>query len=173
MDRRDLAYLREFWTWRESEAQDADKPPFKVLGNEQLIRLAEWASSHAEAPLSEGPRLPRHCEGDRLEALDAALRRGRQLPKSEWPEKRPRRDGQGLRGNDSRKQVDALRTACAAVAEGLEIPSSVLAPKAMLVSVTRAKGRTAEGMKACIGRRDWQIELVQEPIREVLSTVAP
>jgi len=173
LDRRDLAYLREFWTWRESEAQDADKPPFKVLGNEQLIRLAEWASSHAEAPLSEGPRLPRHCEGDRLAALDAALRRGRQLPKSEWPEKRPRRDGQGLRGNDSRKQVDALRTACAAVAEGLEIPSSVLAPKAMLVSVIRAKATTAEEMKACSGMMDWQIELLQESIREVLSTVNP
>lgn len=78
-----------------------------------------------------------------------------------------------MRRNDSKRQIEALRTACAAVAEGLEIPPSVLAPKAMLVSVIRAKATTADEMKACSGMMDWQIELLQEPIREVLSTVAP
>ena len=173
LDRHALAYVRELWKWREAEAQEADKPPFKILGNEQLIRLAEWASGHAEAPFSGRPRLPRHCEGERLVALEAALRRVRRLSKSKWPEKRPRRDGQGARGNDSKRQIDALRTACAAVAHDLEIPTSLLAPKAMLVSIVRAKAMTVEEIKACSGMMDWQVELLQEPVREVLSTVAP
>ncbi len=173
LDRRDLAHVRELWMWREAEAQEADRPPFKILGNEQLIQLAEWASKSAEAPASERPRLPRHCEGARLAALEAALRRAGRLPKSKWPEKRPRRDGQGTRGNDSKRQIDALRAACAEVARGLEIPTSLLAPKATLVAIVRAKAMTPDEMKACSGMMDWQVELLQEPVREVLSTVAP
>ena len=173
LDRQDLAFLRELWRWRDAEAQGADKPPFKILGNEQLIKLAEWASSHTEAPLSEGPRLPRHCEGERLAALEAARGRAGHLSKAKWPEKRPRRDGHGVRGNDSKKQIEALRTACAEVAHGLQMPASLLAPKAMLVAIVRARATTPDEMKACSGMMDWQVELLQEPVREVLSTVAP
>lgn len=173
LDRRDLAHLREVWGWREEQAQEADRPAFKIMGNRQLIELAQWAAENSEAPLSDGPRLPRHCEGRRLAALDDAVARARRTPKSDWPDKRKRREQQGVRGNDSKKQIDALRAACAEVADELGIAPSLLAPKAMIVSVIRAKATTPDEMKACSGMMDWQAQLLQEPIREFLSTVSP
>ena len=173
LDRKDLAYLREVWGWREEQAQETDRPAFKILGNRQLIELAQWAAQNSEAPLSEGPRLPRNCEGRRFASLEDAIRRGRRMPKSEWPDKRKRQEPQGFRGNDSKKQIDALREASASVAEELGIAASLLAPKAMIVSVIRAKATTPDEMKACSGMMDWQAGLLQEPIREVLNTVSP
>ena len=40
LNNRQLAYVRELWHWREHEAQEADIPPFKVLGNQGILDLA-------------------------------------------------------------------------------------------------------------------------------------
>ncbi|MCH7909091.1 MAG: HRDC domain-containing protein [Candidatus Hydrogenedentes bacterium] len=169
LEGRDLAFVRELWKWREAEAQKADRPPFKIMGNQQLIELAQWASAHADKPVTQGPRLPRHCDGGRLRALESAIRCAERLPKSKWPEKHKRREAPGLRGNDSKRQLEAVRSACAALAHELDIPTSVLAPKATLVSIVRAKACTPEEMKACSGMMDWQVELLKDAIAGVLN----
>lgn len=169
LERRDLAFLKELWKWRDKEAQKVDRPSFKILGNPQLIELAQWASAHAGKPVTEGPRLPRTCEGRRLKALESALRHAERLPKSKWPERHRRREVQGARGNDSREQIDAVRSACAALAQELDIPTSVLAPKAALVSIVRANACTPEEMKACSGMMDWQVDLLKDAIADVLN----
>jgi len=89
LGRRQLAFVREVWRWREHEAQKTDRPPFRVLGNAQLRELALCAAAHPTARLTHGPRLPRNCVGPRLRALDHAIERARQLPESQWP--KPRR----------------------------------------------------------------------------------
>ncbi len=169
LERQELSFLQEVWKWRDGEAKKADKPPFKIIGNQQLIELAQWASAHADKPVAEGPKLPRHCVGARLRALEAAIKRAARLPKSKWPEKHRRREVQAVRGNDSKAQIEAVRSVCAALARELDIPTSVLAPKAMLVSIVRAKAATPEEMKACSAMMDWQVELLKDAIAGVLN----
>ncbi len=38
MSRRQLAYLRELWRWRDEEARRANRPAFKIFGNQQIFR---------------------------------------------------------------------------------------------------------------------------------------
>ena len=55
---RNLAVLRELYQLRESLARTLDRPPFKILGEETLVRLAQrlppirrdWRGSRAARP---------------------------------------------------------------------------------------------------------------------------
>jgi ribonuclease D len=52
LNRRQLAFLKQLWLWREKQAQKADLPPFRILHNERLIDLAIQADSHANPDFS-------------------------------------------------------------------------------------------------------------------------
>ncbi len=163
-----LAYVREIWDWREQQAERADCPPFKILGNQQVFDLATWAAAHPNAELEDGPRLPRNCDGRRLQALKAAIRRAQGLPKEKWPE-RVKRQPQAYSGPECKPQIDALRAESARVAAELGIPAAVLAPKAMIVNIARSNARTRHDMQASSGMMNWQVALLEEPLRAVLE----
>src|SRR3954453_11961588 len=40
LDRRSLAIVRELHAWRDALAREADKPPFKVIGNDTIVDIA-------------------------------------------------------------------------------------------------------------------------------------
>jgi ribonuclease D len=163
-----LVFVKEIWRWREQQAERADTPPFKILGNQQLIELAMWAAAHPGQDLDKGPRLPRNCEGRRLQALKAAIRRGHGLPKDKWPE-RFKRQKKSYTGPECKPQIEALRAESARVAADLGIPAAVLAPKAMIVNIARSNARTRHDMQASAGMMNWQVALLEEPLRAVLE----
>ncbi len=100
--------------------------------------------------------------------MKGAVKKARALPKEKWPERR-KRQNRGPAGPECKPQIEALRTECARIAHELEIPPSVLAPKAMLVAIAKSNARTPEEMQACSGMMDWQLELLKEPLRKALE----
>ncbi len=169
LGRKQLEFVREIWKWRDAQAERADVPPFKILGNEQLIDLATWAAAHPEAELESGPRLPRHFDSRRMQTLKGAIKRGHAASKEDWPERQKRRP-QVHTGPECRPQIEALRAESARIAGELAIPPSVLAPKAMIVAIARNDARTREAMQACSGMMEWQVSILEEPLRAVLET---
>jgi len=163
-----LVFVREIWQWREQQAERADCPPFKILGNQQLLELASWAAAHPDQDIENGPRLPRNCEGRRLQQLKAAARRANNTPRDKWPE-RFKRQQQTYTGPECKPQIEALRAESARVAGDLGIPSAVLAPKAMIVNIARNNARARAEMQACSGMMNWQVALLEEPLRAVLE----
>ena len=90
--------LRELFLWREQKAEQLDRPPFRVLGNDNLIFAAQAA---AEIPTSDGtpepnslqlrliqavPELGRHRSNGSQPDLAAAVHRGLQGPLVSHPE---------------------------------------------------------------------------------------
>lgn len=123
LSRRGWALLRALWHWRDEEARLWDRPPFHVLSNESLLRLADDASKGGKFPL---PRLPQA----RAERMKATLKTALELPESEWPEVI-----RGVRLRSSKEQIDRfnkLRDLRDKVAADLELDPSILAPKAAL-----------------------------------------
>ncbi len=169
LGRKPLEFVREVWRWREQQAERADVPPFKILGNQQLLELATWAATHAEDEIEKGPRLPRHFDSRRIQTLKAAIKRAHGAAKEEWPE-RLRRAPQVHTGPECKPQIEALRAESARIAGELGIPPSVLAPKAMLVAIARSDARDRKAMQASSGMMDWQVSLLEEPLRTVLET---
>ena len=156
---RQLAYLRELWIWRDMLARRADRPPFKVLQNQKMVELIEWAESHPGEPLDQGPKLPRDIVGSRRRALKHALDRAAAMTPAEWPEFRLRVHAKPVPFDP--RELDALRGACTKVAEELEIAPSTLAPKAALEGIVRQRPRTRDEIMASGGLLHWQAELVR------------
>ncbi len=164
LDRRQLAYLREIGVWREEEARRADLPPFKVLGNEQLIGLALAASGAGRGFSLSGTKLPRTCVGRRLEALHAALGRAHALKPGEWPERPPRTAGEPY----PVALMERLRAECARCAAELGIDPAVLANRGELISVARIRPRDADGLASAGPLMRWQAELLEPRFRRIL-----
>jgi ribonuclease D len=160
LTRRQLAYLRELWHWRDEHARRANQPPFKVFGNQQILELITWAESHPGAPLQQGPKLSRNVRGSLLTTLEEALVRAAGMSPSQWPELR-RRERDEPPSAECLKRIDALRGACARIAKDLGIAASTLAPKAAIEAVALSQPRTVNEIMQRGGLLRWQAELVQ------------
>jgi ribonuclease D len=82
LDRQALSILREVYLLRDRLAARADKPPFKVFGNQQLLEIADTAPSDLEG-LRRATGFPEHLVRrfgrPILEAVDAGVRNQGQI----------------------------------------------------------------------------------------------
>lgn len=168
MSRRQLAYLREIWRWRDEHARRANRPAFMIFGNQQIFEVIEWTESHPGVPLEQGPKLPRNIRGALLTTLQEAIARSAAMAEAQWPERKRGERVEALSADDLEK-LNALRGACATVAKELEIAASTLAPKAALDAIARSQPRTVEEIMQCGGLLRWQAELVQSALEKCLG----
>ena len=80
---RAAAVLRALWQWREREAEKADRPPFHILRNEDLLKAAAKFASGSVPDY-------RHFSFRRRQAFREAAQAALQAPESEWPVSRRR-----------------------------------------------------------------------------------
>jgi ribonuclease D len=132
---RGLAVLHALWHWRESWAEKLNTPPFKVTGNELLMRLARAAEDGA----SPGELLQVHL-GKRHErlapSLESAIRRGFELDPRTLPRRERRREFNPMSPEELARQdrIKALRDRLAA---GLQIDPTLIATRSQLVQLAR------------------------------------
>lgn len=166
LTRRQLAYLRELWRWRDQHARSTNLPAFRVLGNQEILGLVQWAESHPGVPLYQGPKLPRNIAGAQLTTLEEAIARAAGMDETEWPELR-KRDHDSPR-NDCSEEINSLRAECAQIARELEIAASTLAPRAALEAIASSRPRTVDEIMKTGGLLCWQAELVQGAVKKCL-----
>ena len=77
------AILRELWNWREKEAEAADRPPFHILQNSQLLEAA-MGFANGGAPDYK------HFSPGRRRSFREAGERGLRLSEEDWPVARRR-----------------------------------------------------------------------------------
>lgn len=127
LDRRGLAYLKELWNWRDTEAESWDRPSFMVATNRQLL---EWCACLVAG---QRPALPHHYRTDRVKRFRAAVDHAASLPESAWPARpslrRRRRD------RDFDLRLGELIAGRERVAAELDIEGSLIAPRAVLEAI--------------------------------------
>src|SRR4029077_10249351 len=75
---RAAAVLRALWQWREKKAEKADRPPFHILRNEDLLKAAAKFFSGSVPDY-------RHFSSRRRQAFREAAQTALRAPESEWP----------------------------------------------------------------------------------------
>lgn len=120
---RALSVLRILWQWRDAEARAWDRPPFHVLGNADLLRIAEKASA---GQAFSTPRM----SGRRKKSFDVMIALALQIPESEWPG--PRRGKRTRPGKGVLARLGKLRATRDRVAQELALDPSIIAPRSAL-----------------------------------------
>ncbi len=128
------AVLRALWQWRESEAEMADRPPFHILQNHELLKaVINFASGGVPDYKQFSPRRRQTFR----EAAEIAL----QSPQSEWPVMRRRSGVRPTAG--TLRGAEKLRERRDKSAEQLGLEQSFIASRGALEAVaadpTRAK----------------------------------
>ena len=140
------AVLRELWKWRECEAEAADRPPFHILQNRELLHSAE-RFAHGETPDY------RHFSDRRRRNFREAAKRALELPEKDWPV-RPKRLGTRPTA-EMVKQTEKLRQNRDHAAKELHIEPSFIAPRATLEAIAADPSR-ADSLLV-----PWQRQLLQ------------
>ena len=129
---RPAAVLRALWHWRDQEARAADRPPFHILQNQQLI-LAAAAFDAGEAPEF------RHFSARRRREFLAAAQKAMDSPESEWPEIRRRARLRPTQEMDRR--VAELRRRRDHAATQLQIEPAFIASRGAIEAIAADENR--------------------------------
>ncbi len=150
---RALAILRQLYLFRDARARELDRPPFKVLGNQTLLTIAENAPRN-EAELSRingvSSLVARRMGADLL----AAVRIGGR----EAPPRRPRPSGNGQPYDPQLKtRVKNLKEWRKKIAEPYGFQPHVLLPNSVVDAVAQQCPVTMAELAALPEMRRWML----------------
>jgi ribonuclease D len=144
---RAAAVLRALWQWREKEAEAADRPPFHILQNHELLNAAVSFASE---------KLPdyRHFSSRRRQAFRAAATSALQSSESEWPAVLRRRFGTRPSAGMIARTEELRRRRDRAAIE-LDLEPSFIAPRSTLGVIAADETRVTTLLVP------WQRELLE------------
>jgi len=158
LGRRGLLFLREMWLWRERECEKLNRPVFKFVSNQDLLRIAQACADGEEFAIPKGLRPPF------ARRLRETIDRTRRLPEEDYPVKHLRNKGPRLEIDEGR--FESLRSHRNRVAEDLGIDPTLIAPRYVLerLASDNLPREECDGML-----QSWQRELMG--LDESLSSV--
>ena len=122
----EVAVLRALWQWRENEAEAADRPPFHILQNHELLNAA---TSFVSGSMPDY----KHFSSRRRQTFRQAARTAMRLPEPEWPVMRRRF---GTRpGRETVRRAEELRRRRDRAAKELDLEPSFIAPRSTIEAV--------------------------------------
>lgn len=151
---RGLCVLFDLWHWRETQAERLDVPPFKVVGNELLMKLAT-AADHGEAEaVCTGFHLGKR---ERIRpSLEAALKSGLERDPATLPRRRSQnQDRQPLTQRELERQ-EQIKQHRDGIAQRLGLDPTLIATRWQLAQLAREPEKLSELLLP------WQAALLQD-----------
>ena len=115
--------LRVLWHWRDAEARGWDRPPFHVMSNEDILRIAEKA---VKGEAFSTPRMSNR----RRKSFEIILALALHIPEGEWPA--PAREGRRRPSREQTDRFEQLKNTRDKIAADLGLDSSIVAPRGAL-----------------------------------------
>lgn len=161
-----LGALRELYALREAIARKEDRPPFKVMANATLVRMAR-VLPRTLAELSALPGvgewfLRRHGR-EAMRAID----RGRERPQNRIP--KPPRGAPPLPDNASRERYTRLKEWRKTRAATRGVEPDVVVSNDALVEVARQNPKTIEGLETISALGEWKAREYGEELLRVMN----
>lgn len=150
-----LAVLRAAYEWREEQAANLDRAPFRILGNEALSALARSTPTTQEQ-LGAVNGVPAAAVRRYGTQLLRAVRAGLRTPAREYPRvERTRKPKINRPAQERLQRLKAVRTRRA---EQLGIEMGVLCPNGTLQAIAQAAPTTDKELREIDHLKKWQGE---------------
>jgi ribonuclease D len=163
---RHLSALRSVYDWRETQASNLDRAPFRVLGNEALLAMAQALPS-GKRSLARVAGVPASAVSRYGDDLVSALKEGIELPPEQWPTiergRRPRTNKTAEARFARLKDLRNIRC------KEYELEPGVICPNGTLMAIARAAPTSADLLGEIKELRNWQREVLADA--EILSAV--
>jgi ribonuclease D len=153
LSRRQQAVLRELHVWREARAAAADRPPFKIVGPDVLLALAELPSPTIDDVVRALASYSK--QASQVDTVYAAIQRGLELPDSELPA-RERAERTSL-SRAALASVESLREWRDAQATASKLDPSVVMSQRLIERIAIAQPTTLAELAAVEGIRKWRV----------------
>lgn len=160
LQRRNLALLEELLLFRDAQARELDRPPFKVIPAEALLALAERQPQSVQEMINI-PGLTQRLLDRYGAQLAAAVRRGMALSDRQLP-RFPR--GKGEPNPGIRTRVSQLKQWREAFSSRLGLTTGLVAPNWLLERIAEQRPASIEELSSVPGIRRWQVGLWGEEI---------
>jgi ribonuclease D len=150
-----LAILREVHAWREGVAEQMDRAPFMVLGNDVLLGMA----THPPATIQEiasRPGVGERVAERHARKILAAVKRGQELPKDQWP--RLERAKRWDRDNDYEDRLKRLKAKRDQLTQAHDLRPGIVAANQLLADIARTLPGDTKALAALPGIRRYQVE---------------
>lgn len=164
-----LNLLKHLWEWREKQAEELDRPPYKVMPAELMLAIVRSAQAHyPDVQIAQLPKLPRNFRDERLESFKAMLAAAIATPESEWPEKLSKAPPPPVVPHS--ELLAALKIWRDEEAEKLGIDPALLANKGQLVWLAAPGAMPWEDRYTEAHLMKWQREVWNHILQEKLPT---
>ena len=163
LDRRSLAIVRGLHGWRDALARKADRPPFKVMGNEMMVEISKARPQNVR-DLAQIKAVPRYHVDRYGRELVGIVREAMAIPEADLPERNEPKPW--IRDKTLDARINKLKTVRDRVAKELKIDGSVLAPRHVLSAVATGGSLDVPAM------REWQKQLLGEAFLNALKPEA-
>lgn len=160
LDRRSLAIVRDLYEWRDQLARKADRPPFKILGNDTILELANLKPATTR-DLPKVKALSRYHSDRHGRELVQIINRAMEIPEAELPEKSAPKPW--IRDKALEARIDRLKKVRDRFAKELKIDPSVLAPRHVLAGVATSNTLDVPSM------REWQKKVLGDALLAALQ----
>ncbi len=153
LEQQGMAFLRALWFWRDGEAERRDRPAFKIIGNQDLLRFSK--------DLQKGIKvnLPSRFPSQPVKRFKKAIESVREMSPADFPEM-PKRV-RGKRDPEAEKKFDKLKALRDQVSEGLGIDPTLIASRSTLERVAAAPEDASDILL------NWQESLLKEVIDSI------
>lgn len=165
---RGLAVLHELFDLRERLALQHDRPPFKIFGDDTLVRVAATQPSDTDGLLRIPGCTPR-VVGRWGDVLLAAVAQGLTGPLPQQAS--PRRSRPPALPAVVRRRIEGLRRWREEAAPRLGLEAGVLLPNRLIRAIAEHGPRDREGLGRVEGLRRWRADALGDEIQKTLDNV--
>jgi ribonuclease D len=153
VDRSQTNVLKAVWEWREEEAQHQDRPPFKVVSDRVLERLAIQQPT-STANLGDIAGLSDYQVRRYGKAIVAAVKEGRKGPLPDLPEPTPRLSN----GVDkaTQERYESLRRWRSQTAQDRGVDTDIVFSNSTLLAIAQRRPRTASELEEIAEIGPWK-----------------
>jgi ribonuclease D len=154
LDRRGLAIIRELYEWRDQLARKADRPPFKIIGNDAMLDIAKEKPQKI-GDLSLLKSVSQYHRTRYGKPLVDTVKRVMEIPEAELPERNEPKAW--IRDKALENRINQLKRVRDKKATELKLDPGLLAPRHVLTAIA-----TTGSIDDIPAMRNWQREVVGE-----------